>query len=252
MYSARSWERLSVTLPSWPDIDHAAFGPVDDPVPLSKLRRIAGPILSRNWQTIPHVTHHDELDVTSLERTRTAATLPSGRHPSLLPFVVRAVADTLQQLPQFNVSLDRTGQLLTRKRYHHVGVAIETQAGLLVGVLRDCERKSPVDLAIEIEALAARARSKGLPINDMLGSCMTVTSLGHIGGTGFTPIINAPEVAILGVARTRPVPTPAQDGGLHWRTLLPVSLSYDHRALDGADAARFCVALGEALASLRV
>jgi pyruvate dehydrogenase E2 component (dihydrolipoamide acetyltransferase) len=230
------------TLPAWPDVDHSAFGPVEPAVPLARLRRIASPILTRNWQAVPHVTHHDEADVTSIDRQRREWTLASGRHPSLLPFVVKAVASALRALPQFNASLDSTGQMITRKHYCHVGVAIETPTGLLVAVVRDCDTKSPLDLAEEIEMMAARARSKGLPMSAMVGGCMTVSSLGHIGGTGFTPIINVPEVAILGLGRARVAPAPGLLPGqqIEWRTLLPLSLSYDHRVLDGADAARFC------------
>jgi pyruvate dehydrogenase E2 component (dihydrolipoamide acetyltransferase) len=229
-------------LPAWPEPDHSAFGAVEPAVPLAKLRRIAGPILTRNWQAVPHVTHQDEADVTGLDRKRREWTLTSGRAPSLLPFVVKAVASTLHALPQFNASLDATGTMVTRKLYCHVGVAIETPAGLLVAVVRDCDAKPALELAEEIETLAARARAKGLPMSDMVGGCMTVSSLGHIGGTGFTPIINVPEVAILGVSRTRVVPAPGllPERPIDWRTMLPLSLSYDHRVLDGTDAARFC------------
>lgn len=238
-----------MSLPPWPQIDHGSFGPIDGPEPLPKLRRIAGPLLSRNWQTIPHVTHHDDADVTTLDVRRRGLRLASGRAPSLLPFVVKAVAAALSEFPQFNVSLDASGQSLIRKRYFHVGIAIDTPAGLLVGVIRDCDRKQPLELAAEIEELAARAKDRGLPLADMLGGCITVSSLGHIGGTYFTPIINAPEAAILGLGRARPVATPGPEGAVDWRLALPLSLSYDHRLLDGSDAARFCVALSKHLSA---
>ena len=166
-----------------------------------------------------------------------------------MPLLVKALADGLAAFPQFNASLDPASATLTLKKYVHVGVAVDTPGGLLVPVIRDCDRKSVTQIAEEIVALSEKARTKGLSMAEMSGGCITLTSLGHIGGTGFTPIVNAPEVAILGVTRARPVPVPAGDGGIAWRQMLPLSLSYDHRVINGADAARFCRFIADRLAS---
>jgi pyruvate dehydrogenase E2 component (dihydrolipoamide acetyltransferase) len=155
----------------------------------------------------------------------------------------------LAKYPQFNASLDGTGQNVVFKKYFHVGMAVDTPKGLLVAVLRDCDKKSVVELASEIDALASKAKTRGLPMNDMVGGCITISSLGHIGGTAFTPIVNAPEVAILGVTRADWKPRRGTENSLEWRLMLPLSLSYDHRLINGADAARFTADLASLLAT---
>jgi pyruvate dehydrogenase E2 component (dihydrolipoamide acetyltransferase) len=230
-------------LAPWPTGDFSIFGPVEL-ADLPRMQRHVAAAMGRNWIAIPHVTHHDDADVTMLDEARRAADASGNASGavklSLVPFVVKALADALRALPQFNVSLDPAAGKLIRKDFVHIGVAVDTPRGLLVPVVRDCDTKPVETLAGEIAALSERARTSGLPIDAMQGGCITLTSLGHIGGTGFTPIVNAPEVAILGITRVRPVPVPAADGGVEWRQMLPLSLSYDHRVVNGADAARFC------------
>jgi len=240
---------VPVELAPWPEVDFAQFGEVES-VPLSRVQSLTAAWLTRNSVFIPHVTHHDDVDVTEIEAFRKTQATPAGGKMTLLPFIVKAMAGLLCELPKFNASLEPGGQRLVLKKYVHVGVAIDTPAGLLVGVVRDCDRKSVGELADEIADLSRRARDKGLPMKDMVGGCMSVSSLGHIGGTAFTPIINAPEVAILGLTRARWVAQRAGDGAPSWRLMLPVSLSYDHRVINGADAARFTAALGPALDAL--
>lgn len=237
---------LELALPPWPDVDYAAFGEIET-VPLSRIQKLGAGYLARNWVTIPHVTHQDEADITALESVRKRLSEESGVKVTLLPFLIKAVAAGLARFPAFNASLDADGQTLVLKKYFHVGFAVDTPKGLIVPVVRDCERKSVVELASGIAALGARARDKGLPMADMVGGCMTVSSLGHIGGTGFTPIVNAPEVAILGVMRAQWKPQREGDG-MSWRLMLPLSLSYDHRVLNGADVARFAAHLADMLA----
>jgi pyruvate dehydrogenase E2 component (dihydrolipoamide acetyltransferase) len=230
-------------LPPWPVIDYAQFGEVEAPVPLSRIQSLTGSYLSRNWVTIPHVTHHDEADITELEDLRKRLGTQAGRKITLTHYLVKALAFLLAKFPQFNASLDGSGQNLVYKKYFHIGLAIDTPNGLLVGVLRDCDKKSVVDLAGEIDELASKARAKGLPMKDMVGGCITISSLGHLGGTAFTPIVNAPEVAILGVTRAQWKPRRGKDDAIEWRLMLPLSLSYDHRVINGADAAKFCAGL---------
>ncbi len=235
-------------LAPWPQADFAAFGPVQTRK-LSKIQKLVGAFLGRNWVAIPHVTHQDDADVTDLEARRLAHNSAGGGVKlTPVPLLVKAMASALRAYPQFNASLDGSRETLVLKDYVHIGVAVDTPGGLLVPVIRDCDRKSVSDIAAEISALSERARTKGLPMADMSGGCMTLTSLGHIGGTGFTPIVNAPEVAILGVTRARPVATPGPDGGIVWRQMLPLSLSYDHRVINGADAARFVRHIADRLA----
>ncbi|MFT3666924.1 2-oxo acid dehydrogenase subunit E2 [Piscinibacter sp.] len=230
-------------LPPWPEIDHAQFGELGQIVPLSRIQKLAAGYLTRNWVGIPHVTHHDEADITELDARRRRDGEAGGRKLTLTPYLMKALAALLARYPQFNASLDASGQNLVFKKYFHVGMAIDTPNGLLVAVLRDCDRKSVFDLAEEIDTLAAKARTRGLPMKDMVGGCITLSSLGHIGGTGFTPIVNAPEVAILGVTRAQWKPRRGVGDALEWRLMLPLSLSYDHRVINGADAARFTAAL---------
>lgn len=234
-------------LAPWPQADFAAFGPVETRK-LSKIQRLVGAFLGRNWVAIPHVTHQDDADVTAMEARRLAHNAAGGTRLTPVPLLVKAMASALAAYPQFNASLDGGREALVLKRYVHIGVAVDTPNGLLVPVIRDCDQKSVAEIAAEIVALSDKARTKGLAMSEMSGGCMTLTSLGHIGGTGFTPIINAPEVAILGVTRARAVAAPDDQGGVAWRQMLPLSLSYDHRVINGADAARFVRHVAESLA----
>ena len=233
-------------LAPWPKVDFAAFGEIETRK-LSKIQTLVGSYLGRNWVAIPHVTHHDDADITAMEERRKALNAAGGPKVTQVPLLVRAVAAALKAFPQFNASLDAEKGELILKHYVHIGVAVDTPGGLLVPVIRDSDKKGLGELAQEIAALSEKARSKGLSMTEMSGGCMTLSSLGHIGGAGFTPIINAPEVAILGVTRARPVPAPAADGGIAWTLMLPLSLSYDHRVINGADAARFVRFIAERL-----
>ena len=221
------------------------FGPVQRE-PLSKVRRLTAQQMSLAWSLIPHVTQHDEADITELEAFRKSR---EGRGPKLTvtAFALKAVAAALKQFPNFNASLDTAGNQLVLKRYYHVGVAVDTERGLLVPVLRDVDRKSIEALAAELNETAEKARQGKA---DMTGGTFTITNLGGIGGTGFTPIVNWPEVAILGMSRSRWQPV-VRDGQVTTRLMLPLSLSYDHRVIDGAAAARFVVYLASLLGDLR-
>lgn len=233
-------------LPPWPTGDFSVYGDVTvEPMP--RMQKYVAASMGRNWVAIPHVTHHDEADVTALEQARKERA-SRGERITLVPILVKLLAQALEAFPQFNQSLDpRAGQVI-RKHYIHIGVAVDTEKGLLVPVIRDCDRKPLIELSTEISDLSGKAREKGLSMNEMSGGCITLTSLGHIGGTFFTPIVNAPEVAIVGVTRTRTVAHPAEDGSVEWRQMLPISLSYDHRVINGADAARFTRFLAQRLA----
>jgi pyruvate dehydrogenase E2 component (dihydrolipoamide acetyltransferase) len=230
-----------------PRIDHAAFGEVEV-APLSKIQRLTGAFLARNWASIPHVTHQDEADVTALETLRRS--MAAGQPPqrvTALAFCVKAVARALREFPRFNASLDPDGEKLILKKYVHIGVAVDTPNGLLVPVIRNCDARGLPDIAADISAVSQRARAKGLPLAEMQGGCFTISSLGAQGGTGFTPIINAPEVAILGLSRLLDRPFRGPGDQVEWRKVLPLSLSYDHRVINGADAARFTTRLRELL-----
>jgi pyruvate dehydrogenase E2 component (dihydrolipoamide acetyltransferase) len=235
-------------LPPWPEVDFAAFGPVER-VALPRVQKLGAAFLARNWVSIPHVTHHDEADITGLEVVRTAL---GAQHPDRkitpLAFIVKAAVAALRAHPKANASLDAAAGQLVLKKYFHIGIAVDTPSGLLVGVIRDCDRKGLPEIAAEIAAVSQKAREKGLSLAEMSGGCFTVSSLGAIGGTAFTPIVNAPEVAILGVVKSQWKPTRGPDDSLKWRLMLPLSLSYDHRVLNGADAARFVRSLADALA----
>lgn len=237
------------TLPPWPEIDFSQFGELGGTVPLSRIQKLTAGYLSRNWVTIPHVTHNDEADITELETWRKQQGQELGLKLTVMPYLMKAVAALLDKYPQFNASLDASGQNLIMKRHFHVGMAVDTPNGLLVAVVRDVNQKGIADIAANVDALATKAKTKGLPMADMVGGCMTISSLGHIGGTSFTPIVNAPEVAILGVTRAQWKPRRAADGSIDWRLMLPLSLSYDHRVINGADAARFCASMAELLAT---
>jgi pyruvate dehydrogenase E2 component (dihydrolipoamide acetyltransferase) len=240
---------LTTPLPSQPAIDFSRFGAIERQ-PLSRIRRISGPALARNWASIPHVTNFDEADVTELEKFRLVvnAERGAGVKVTMLSFLVKACASALRGFPAFNASLDGCDLIL--KKYVHVGVAVDTDAGLLVPVVRDADQSGLLQIADEIGAKAASARAGKLKLADMEGGCFTVSSLGGIGGTGFTPIINAPEVAILGAGKA--AIRPQWDGQqFQPRLILPLSLSWDHRALDGAAAARFLVHLVQLLQDFR-
>ena len=226
-------------LPPWPHVDFAAFGEIETK-PLSRVQKLVGGFLARNWVMIPHVTHHEEADITGLDAAREQFSAQAGAKITPLAFMVKAAVAALQTYPQFNASLDASGSNLILKKYFHIGIAVDTPAGLLVPVIRNADQKDLASIANEIAELSTLARTKGLPLDRMSGGCFTISSLGSIGGTAFTPIINAPEVAIMGVTRSFQKPVNV-DGRLEWRTMLPLSLSYDHRVINGADAARFCL-----------
>ncbi|HEU4384271.1 MAG TPA: dihydrolipoyllysine-residue acetyltransferase [Anaeromyxobacteraceae bacterium] len=237
-------------LPPWPRVDHARFGPVERRA-LTRIQKIAGPGLARNWVMIPHVTQHDEADITELERFRVELNREnqgSGVKVTLLSFVVKACVAALKKFPEVNASLE--GAELVLKRYWHIGFAADTPNGLVVPVLKNADQKGILEIATELAELAAKAREGKLAPLDIQGGSFTISSLGGIGGTAFTPIIYAPEVAILGVSRaaTRPV----WDGETFApRLMLPLSLSYDHRVVDGALGARFTTFLSQVLADMR-
>ncbi len=234
----------------WPQVDFEKYGPVERR-PLSRIAKISGPNLARNWVMIPHVTHHDEADVTDLEAFRKRANeehAKEGVKLTMVALLLKASAAALARFPQFNASLD--GDDLVLKRYYHLGFAADTPQGLVVPVIRDVDRKGLLEIARELAELSGRAREGKLKGEEMRGGTFTISSLGGIGGTGFTPIINAPEVAILGVTRsaTRPVWNGRE---FEPRLMVPLSLSYDHRVIDGAAAARFTAHLAAVLTDLR-
>lgn len=236
------------TLPTMPTVDFTQFGAVDIQ-PLNKIKRLTGAFLSRNWMNIPHVTQHGYVDITDLEALRTThkkAYAAQGARLTLLVFVMRALADSLRAFPQVNASLSSDGTELIRKSYIHIGFAVDTPEGLVVPVIRDVMAKSVMALATEIVTLSERARAGELTPGDMQGGCMTISSLGGLGGEFFTPIVNAPEVAILGLSKSSI--QPVYDGKTFIpRLRLPLSLSYDHRVIDGAEGARFLVYFSEQL-----
>jgi len=239
---------LGLNLPPWPSVDFAKFGPVER-VALTRIQKISGPVLARNWVMIPHVTQNDEADVTDLEAFRKQI---NGERKdvkvTMLAFLMKAAVTALKRFPQFNASLD--GDELVLKKYYHLGFAADTPNGLLVPVIRDVDKKGVIDIARETSELAGKARDGKLGPANMSGATFTISSLGSIGGTTFTPIINAPEVAILGACKAdiRPV----WDGTAFVpRLMQPLSLSYDHRVIDGASAARFTVEIKHALTDLR-
>lgn len=234
----------------WPTIDFAKFGTIETR-PLSRIKKISGANLARNWAMIPHVTQFDEADITDLETFRVASNKElekSGVKLTMLAFLIKAVVQALKKFPDFNASLD--GDNLVLKQYFHIGFAADTPNGLMVPVLRDADKKGIADIAREMGELAKKARDGKLGPADMQGGCFSISSLGGIGGTAFTPIINAPEVAILGVSKTQT--KPVWDGKAFIpRQMLPLSLSYDHRVIDGAAAARFTSYLATLLVDMR-
>lgn len=231
----------------WPEVDFEHFGPVEA-VPLSRIKRIAGSNLQRNWVMIPHVTHQDEADVTAVEgqRQRHNRSVPDAQRLTLLAFVLKATAIALEAHPELNSSL--RGDEVVLKRYYNLGFVAETPRGLVVPVLRNADSIGVMEIGAELRVMADRAREGKFGPEEMEGRTFTVSSIGHVGGTGFTPIINAPDVAILGL--TRAVHKPVwEDGSFNPRLMLPLSLSYDHRVVDGATAARFTRTLAETLGS---
>jgi pyruvate dehydrogenase E2 component (dihydrolipoamide acetyltransferase) len=241
---------VGLDLPPWPAIDFSRFGEIER-VPRSRIQKISGPILARNWMMIPHVTHNDEADITDLEAWRKQLNdehARDGVKVTMVSFLVVAAVAALKEFETFNASLD--GEDLVLKRYYNIGFAADTPGGLVVPVIKDADKKGLLQIARDLSELSGKAREGKLSPSDMQGATFTISSLGGIGGTSFTPIINAPEVAILGV--TRSVMKPVWDGREFVpRLMVPLSLSYDHRVIDGALAARFMVHLVKVLSDLR-
>jgi len=232
-----------------PAIDFSRFGEIESK-PLNKIKRATGAHVHRSWMTIPHVTQFGEADITDMESYRQkhkSDAKKQGVRLTPLVFIMKAVIASLKAYPQFNASLDPSGVELIYKKYFHLGIAVDTPNGLVVPVFRDVDKKDVIQIAKELGDVSTKAREKGLTPAEMAGSCFTISSLGGIGGTAFTPIINAPDVAILGVSRSYMKPV-FEDGNFTPRLTLPLSLSYDHRVIDGADAARFIVQLTNSLA----
>jgi len=235
-----------------PQVDFAKFGPITTQ-PLSRIRKLSGANLHRNWVTIPHVTQHDEADITELEEFRkiqTEEAKKQGIRFTILCFLLKAVVVALKQHPEFNASLTADGESLVLKQYFHVGVAVDTPNGLVVPVIRDVDKKGLMELAKELGEVSARMRSGKIQPADLQGGCFSISSLGGLGGSHFTPIINAPEVAILGVGRS--ASRPVWNGkDFVPRMMLPLSVSYDHRVIDGAQGARFISFLSSVLSDIR-
>ena len=239
-------------IPEVPAQDFSKFGPVET-VPLPRIKKLSGPFLHRSWLNVPHVTHNDEADITELDpyrRELDTAAKAEGYRVTLLAFLMKAAVSSLRQFPEVNSSLSPEKDSLILKRYHHIGIAVDTPGGLVVPVIRDVGAKGITELSKELGEVSKKARDGKLSPADMSGGTFTISSLGGIGGTGFTPIVNSPEVAILGVVRART--SPVWDGEAFVpRLMLPVSLSYDHRVIDGALAARFTRALCHVLEDVR-
>jgi pyruvate dehydrogenase E2 component (dihydrolipoamide acetyltransferase) len=239
-------------LPKVAEVDFAKYGPVEIK-PLSRIQRISGARLQASWVNLPHVTQYDDADITDLEAARAALkdkASEEGVRLTPLAFIVRACILALKEFPRFNASLDASGENLVFKHYFHIGFAADTQNGLVVPVMRDADRGNVYEIARTLADMSAKARAGKLKAAEMQGGSFTISSLGGIGGTAFTPIINAPEVAILGVAKSslRPV---YERGAFLPRLMLPLCLSYDHRVIDGAEAARFIVFLSKTLGDVK-
>ena len=238
--------------PAVPDVDFSQFGPIEE-LPRTKLQKVTAINMQRNWSTVPHVAQFNEADVTALEDFRIELRPEAekkGVKLTFLPFLLKACAKALAEYPQFNVSLHSSGEFVIQKKYCHIGVAVATEAGLVVPVIRDVDTKTIYELAREVFELTAKAKSRKLTLEEMQGACFTISSLGAIGGTGFIPIINAPEVAILGVARTEIKPVYA-NGEFVPRKMLPLTLCYDHKALNGVDGGLFADYLVKLLGDIR-
>jgi len=241
------------SLPGIPVVDFARFGEVQVQ-PLSRIKKISGAHLHRCWLNVPHVTQYDEADMTQLEAFRKSMAEDAAKRGvklTSLVFMMKASVAALREYPTFNASLDATGESLVLKRYYHIGVAVDTPEGLMVPVVRDVDKKGLYELAGEVSELAGRAREGKLTPAQMQGGCFSISSLGGIGGSSFTPIVNAPEVAILGVSRAQMKPVYQSDGSFRPGLMLPLSLSYDHRVIDGAAAARFTSFLSAVLTDVR-
>jgi pyruvate dehydrogenase E2 component (dihydrolipoamide acetyltransferase) len=239
-------------IPPVPVIDFSQFGEVEE-VELSRIKKKSGPALHRSWLNVPHVTHHEEADITDIDAYRKeldSAAKEQGYRVTLLAFLMKACVSAMRTYPAFNASLSSDGAKLIMKKYFHLGIAVDTPGGLVVPVFRDVDRKGVIELSKELGETSVRARDGKLGPADMQGACFTISSLGGIGGTAFTPIVNAPEVAILGVTRSKMAPV--WDGEKFVpRNMLPLSLSYDHRVIDGALAARFAATLSHLLGDVR-
>lgn len=244
-----------LNIPAAPVIDFSQWGEIET-APLNKIKRLTAENMHRNWITVPHVTQFDQADITELEAFREQhknKTEKDGYKLTPLAFVVKAIAHALKVFPTFNASLDALGENLILKKYYHVGIAVETPNGLVVPVLRDVDKKSIREIAKEMGEISVKARDKALLPKDMMGSTFTVSSLGGIGGTAFTPIVNVPNVAILGLSKSKMQPVyESESGQFIPRLMLPLSLSYDHRVIDGAEAARFIVYLSACLEDLKL
>jgi pyruvate dehydrogenase E2 component (dihydrolipoamide acetyltransferase) len=241
-------------LPPAPPVDFSKWGEIEVR-PLSKVRRVSARNLHRSWLTVAHVTQFDEADITDLEafrRSKADEARARGAKLTLLAFLMKGCAVVLEDFPGFNCSLEPGGEAIVVKKYFHLGFAVDTENGLVVPVIRDVDRKGLLELAVELAALSQKARDRKLTPGDMSGGTFTISSLGGIGGTAFTPIVNHPEVAILGVSRAEKKPVwDERRGDFVARLLLPLSLSYDHRVIDGADAVRFTTRLRSVLADIR-
>ena len=237
-----------------PKVDFSKFGEIEEK-PLTRIQKISGPNLHRNWVTIPHVTQFEEADITDLEDFRKQQNVIADKRKlgvkiTPLVFMMKAVADALKAYPVFNTSLSADGESLIQKKYYHIGIAVDTPGGLVVPVVRDVDKKGIMEISKELMEISVKARDGKLKAADMQGSCFTISSLGGIGGTAFTPIVNAPDVAILGVSKSDIKP---KWNGKEFepRLMVPLSLSYDHRVIDGAVAARFAVHLKAVLEDMR-
>ena len=233
-------------------VDFSKFGEIEE-VELSRIKKLSGPALHRSWLNIPHVTHQEDADITEIDKYRKELDTEAkkdGYRVTLLSFVVKASVSALKQHWEFNSSLSPEGDKLIRKHYYNIGFAADTPGGLMVPVIKDADRKGIIQISKELGDLSAQARDGKLKGPDMQGATFTISSLGGIGGTGFTPIVNAPEVAILGLTRSKMAPVWDGEAFIP-RNILPMSLSYDHRAVDGALAARFCVTLKHLLGDVR-
>ena len=242
-----------IQVSAMPDIDFSKFGEIE-PVALNRIQKISGAHLHRSWVTVPHVTQFDEADITDLEAFRKSLAKEAekkGVRLTALVFMMKAVVAALKAFPNFNASLEASGERLILKKYFHIGVAVDTPNGLVVPVIRDVDQKGLYDLAAELASAAERAREGKLLPNDMQGGCFTISSLGGIGGTQFTPIVNTPEVAILGIARAKMRPVYQADGSFKAGLILPLALSYDHRVIDGAQGARFTTYLSQVITDIR-
>jgi len=242
-----------ISVSAAPSIDFSKFGETEL-LALSRIKKISGAHLHRSWVTVPHVTQFDEADITDLEVFRKSLGKEAERKGirlTPLVFIMKAVVAALQEYPHFNASLDGSGENLVIKKYFNIGVAVDTPNGLMVPVIKDVDKKGIYELAAEVAEVAGRAREGKLMPADLQGGCFSISSLGGIGGTQFTPIVNAPEVAILGVARSKMTPVYQADGSFAARNILPLALSYDHRVIDGAQGARFTSYLSQVITDMR-